>query len=396
MDRSERHQFSTSEPGLPRPKVALVAAIAGTLAFAGISAGAAVHVLPPVQFEPAPLIQAVDEAPPYDMAKDWTPDPWVSTPPAGTNTCTSDTSGYSTCGGIDVVTSGLPETEAPSSGGNITPTPAQIAQLQQAERAALDAVHPAAAPRVIAKLDLGDDRQEILAAWHNSAGDVCVDSEETDSFGGNGSSGPSGPCELAAIGIFAAQCTGLCAQFLPPCNVALCLSSVDESGDGTHDYVLTGTVDNRADELDVTDATGMSRAYPLTGPVIPGSALRVFMLDLGASDWRRLDLLANRKVIDAQTMPLLQARSEECDSQVAPPDLGAWNANDPPDEAQTQAAMLTWLQNYNACLAGGGVDLGTGVFAAPATNAPGTVIAVSGGPTWTTGGDTTAGTPTSP
>jgi hypothetical protein len=245
------------------------------------------------------------------------------------------------------------------------PTPAQLAQLQQDEQAAFDIVTPVAPPRVIAKLDLGDGSQELFAAWHNSTGQVCVDTEETDSYGGQGSDGATGPCQLAAIGIFAAQCTSFCAQLLPPCSAALCLSSSDESSDNAPRYVLTGTVDAHADELDITDAAGTTRAYPLTGPLIAGSPLRVFMLDLGANDWRRLDLLAHGRIVESQQMPLLQARSEECDVQVAPPDLTGWNGSDPPDAAKLEAASLAWIQTYNACLAAGGVNLGSDTPTSP-------------------------------
>ena len=106
---------------------------------------------------------------------------------------------------------------------------------------------------------------------------------------------------------------------LPACSDQLCLDSSDQ-GDGiTPHYVLAGVVDGRGEQLDVTDASGATRAYPLRGPLVPETNLRVFMVDLGANDWRRLELRRAGQVLASQEMPLIQARSEECPAQVAPP-----------------------------------------------------------------------------
>jgi hypothetical protein len=387
-------------------RVALgVAAIAVALAFAGSGAGMPLRAhaaVSPLPLQPAPPIQPVDEAPPEDMASDWTPEPAAASPPANDSagmsctsnasgetcgqTCATDASGSTCTGSIGVMWSGT--------GSSLpVPTSAQLALLQQQEQATFDAVRPAAPPRVVAELDLGEGAHELLAAWHNAAGDVCIDGEEVDVFGTNGGNGPAGPCGVGALGIFAAECGVVCAQMLPPCSEALCLSSSDESSGDAPRYVIAGTVDARADELRVTDAAGATRAYPLSGPLVPGSTLRVFMLDLGASDWRQLELLAGGRVLDTQQMPLYEARSEECQAQVAPPSFSGWNGTTLPDQAQLQADMQAWVQAYDACLAAGGINLGTDAFGSPwppATAGTASLTLTSGS---TIGTETTASTP---
>ena len=63
-------------------------------------------------------------------------------------------------------------------------------------------------------------------------------------------------------------------------------------------WVLAGTVAADADTIEVTTADGQTAAYPLTGPLLAGGDRRVFMLELGKTDWRRLVLIRGGEVVD--------------------------------------------------------------------------------------------------
>jgi hypothetical protein len=52
--------------------------------------------------------------------------------------------------------------------------------------------------------------------------------------------------------------------------------------------------------------------YPLRGPIVPNTDRRMFMLDLGRHDWRRLELLRGDAVVAVQVMPEWQAAAEDC------------------------------------------------------------------------------------
>jgi hypothetical protein len=226
---------------------------------------------------------------------------------------------------------------------------------------------------VIAKLDLGAGADEVLAAWRNDAGQLCTDTEEVDPEGASGGGGPAGPCMADTM---AAACAGRCADMLPPCSEQLCVDSSDDSSGDSPRYVLTGTVETAAEQIRVTDSSGATRAYPLVGPLVQGTTERVFMLDLGAGDWRRLELVRGDHVVATQQMPLFRARSEECLTQVAPPSFGG-DGSTLPDEAQLHAQFEAWSQAFDACLGAGGVDLGGGGSWAPL--APGTPTLASPG-----------------
>ena len=136
-----------------------------------------------------------------------------------------------------------------------------------------------------------------------------------------------------------------------PC-AAVCLASSGTGSDAAQRWVLSGTVAADADALDVTTADGATTEYPLTGPVLDGDR-RVFLLDLGAHDWRKLGLVRGGRVVDETTMPAGAAAAEDCIHKTGPmPMPPTISATGPPVEES--GAMKAWNAAFQACLAASG------------------------------------------
>lgn len=255
----------------------------------------------------APPVVAVDEAPPADVTAllhaMFAPRPISGSGPNGT---------IQLCMVSDMA-------PATSSASCPQPSPEEVAQARAEEERYRAAIEPAATsePRVVAKLTLhGGD--VLFTAWRTSAGAVCW---ETDA--GGGGSGPAGPCTT--------EDGGACG--------ALCLASAGGDGD---DYVLSGTVPLDAEALRVTLAGGATATYPLVGPALLDTNRRVFMLDLGTHDWRKLELVRQGAVAQTLELPRTQAAFEDCSAKLGPPPA-------PPPSGDTQA-LLDAMRPYNTAL----------------------------------------------
>lgn len=164
-------------------------------------------------------------------------------------------------------------------------TPHQLNQVLAAYRRR---IRPALGtyPRVVADLR----STATLVAWRNQASQLCLAAMQ-----GHAIATPMfGPC-LAV--------DGHCA--------ALCLVSAPRGAHARISYLLAGTVRRDATMLRITTARART-VYPLSGPLLWGSDKRVFMLDLGRDDYRTLELLRGRTVIDSVTMSYGQASIEDC------------------------------------------------------------------------------------
>jgi hypothetical protein len=69
---------------------------------------------------------------------------------------------------------------------------------------------------------------------------------------------------------------------------------------------------------------------------------RVFLLDLGVSDWRKLELIRAGAVAETAQMPAFIAAYEDCTDKVGPPPQ-------PPADADTQA-MIDAMHRYDTAL----------------------------------------------
>ena len=116
--------------------------------------------------------------------------------------------------------------------------------------------------------------------------------------------------------------------------------------------MLSGTVPADADALDVTTADGATTEYPLTGPVLDGDR-RVFLLDLGAQDWRKLGLVRGgqrrRRDDDAGG-----DRGRRGLQRQGRPDADAATISVTPGPLEQTAAMRAWNAAFQACLAASG------------------------------------------
>jgi hypothetical protein len=161
-------------------------------------------------------------------------------------------------------------------------TPAQAAKLDaqgKANRAALR-WGPFSPPRVVAELPLraGAGRAQLVA-WRTSSNRLCF--ELAEPHAASGAFGPS---------------AGACG--------AICRAS-NGSGPNTRSftYVLGGSVSSRATALRVVDAGGRVATYPLRIRLVLGPSSRIFMLELGTRDWRRIELLRGTAVIATKSKP---------------------------------------------------------------------------------------------
>ena len=174
------------------------------------------------------------------------------------------------------------------------------------------AVKPASAPRVVAGLPLparSPTASARLVAWHNHAGQLCLETQVDAS-----NSNPFGPC------LPGRPCAKICVQLL----------QTKTGGEAL--YLLGGVVASGNDSLRVTTEDGHVSTYGVTGPAVPGfSDYRVFMLDLGRSLYRRLELLAGDHVVAAETLSAAQISALRCNEN--PPVL-------PSQDAQGQGSPL--------------------------------------------------------
>jgi hypothetical protein len=279
----------------------------------------------------APPIQAVNEAPSEELQRSLN----LEFAPAelGTQTATFSS-------GVDVwvaLGAGGPSTTS------TVPTAAQMATIQAQFEAQRAARLPAAGspPRVVARLPLADGGNALLVAWHNEDGVLCTDTEVSDSQG-SGGGGPGSSCVPAEL---AASPLLHCAQ--------ICLDSNGSGSDLAHEvWVLSGTVAADADALDVTTADGTAAEYPLTGPLLDGGTRRAFLLELGASDWRKLVLLRAGEVVDRTELPAAAAANEDCMAKVgampAPPTPYT------PGPIPSSPAMDAWNASLQACMTASG------------------------------------------
>ena len=213
--------------------------------------------------------------------------------------------------------------------------------MASAQTLFLDGVRPASGsePRVVATLPLAEGGTASFIAWLGGSGQPCWAMEVQVGQGGGGG-GPDGPCTRrntdAGVG-------------RPPCD-ALCLDSSAGGGAGPATHVLAGTVPASAEALRVTLSGGARATYPLAGPVFPGSAdRRIFLLDLGAADWRTLELVDGGAVVRTVRMPAEEVAFEVCSEKVGPMQPVPGNGFDP--QAQQQA-MQPHADAMNACLHG--------------------------------------------
>jgi hypothetical protein len=279
-------------------------ALAAVVVLAGCGSGTVERAgAPIVPDRPSPPIVPVDEAPPDDVT-------WFLQhdfePPSTTST------------GVGVITAELVCTDRSGDRGVCPePTPEERAQAQQAEEDYLKSIRPAAGspPRVIAKLALAGGGHELFTAWHDVDGKLCWETDDVRPDGGGGG-GPSGPCTASS------KCDAFC---------------LDSSGVATTTYELSGTVPTAAAALRVTTADGQVSTYELDGPVVDGDR-RVFMLELGPSDWRRLELVRHGAVFDTQTMPETTVAFEECDAEVGsmPQPTSGWTPHTPELDAYSK------------------------------------------------------------
>ena len=268
---------------------------------------------PLTELEPAPPIVAVDEAPPDDIL-------WFLHMDTSS---TSDGQG----GGIHEYC-GTDELDPPANSEESCPpmTPEQEAQAREQEKAWVDAVSPApdSPPRTIAKLSLSDGGSVLLIVWHNAVGELCTDVEEESPDGSGGGGGPGGPCV--------------------PGNPACGEICVESGGDGNVDetrYTLTGFVPSEADSVRVTLAGGAAKGYPLNGPVVEGTTLRVLMLELGRRDWRRVEVFRGEELLAAQDLPAAMVSFEDCEEKAGPM---------PMSSSEDDPALKAYEQTLDECL----------------------------------------------
>lgn len=125
--------------------------------------------------------------------------------------------------------------------------------------------------------------------------------------------------------------------YLAPC-AAICLDSA--GGDGG--YVLAGTVAADATAIRITLDNHTQATYPLTGPIITPTKRRVFIVDLGAHDWRKLELGRDGTTTSTVTMSPRRAAYEDCSKRVHP--------QPPPPTETTPGALTATMNAYAAAL----------------------------------------------
>ena len=322
-------------------------AFAAVFLLAGCGAASPEHAgAPVVPNVPAPAIVAVNETPPDDVL-------WFLQDEFGQDPAPADPSSSNLGGSVCVMTdtSGSGMTPTLTSDSCTQPTAEEQARYQAEEQRYEQAIRPVpgSEPRVVARLRLGGSDDLLFTAWKSSSGALCWEADESGPDG-SGGGGPSGPCvQQAQAEAYPELATGIGAD-LPPCGV-ICLGSTGGSSDGgVNTYVLSGTVSRDAEAIRVTVAGGMTATYPLVGPTVLDSDRRVFLLELGVNDWRKLELIRGGAVAATAQMPEFTAAYEDCIDTIGPP-------TQPPASADAQAmfdAMKPYENALMACLRASG------------------------------------------
>jgi hypothetical protein len=316
-------------------------AFAAVLLLAGCGAAMSEQAgVPVVPDAPSPAIVAVNEAPPDDVL-------WFLRAEFGQELASADSSSSNLGGSISICevtdTSGVGP--PPTLDGNSCPQPTaeEQARFDAQEQRYEQAIRPApgSEPRVVARLPLGAGSDLLFTAWKSNSGALCWQTDETGADGGGGG-GPSGPCAQQAQSEAYPELAAGLGPGLPSCGV-ICLASEGGSGDGGADtYLLSGTVPLDAEAIRVTVAGGMTATYALVGPRVLDSDRRVFLLELGAYDWRKLELIRRGAVAATAQMPAFTAAYEDCTDTIGPPPQ-------PPATADPQA-MLDAMRPYDTTL----------------------------------------------
>ena len=187
-------------------------------------------------------------------------------------------------------------------------TAAEIAAGQASARRFQQAIAPAQGevPRVVAVLRLPYGFRQLLIVWPTRSGRLCMSAAGSLTTAVDE---PFGPCR--AVADRAAGQGSMDDPSVPPC-AAICVYAGLGSLAGTSGYYLAGTVPADATSLRVTVGGGAVTTYPLRGPFLPGTRSRVFMSQIGARDWRKLELLRDKTVVSTQVMPARAAAFQDC------------------------------------------------------------------------------------
>jgi hypothetical protein len=237
--------------------------------------GAAIAVLAWTARQPPQVPSTVGHAPPVHA---------VDAPPPDVVAGLLDAElGVVQSGGAITVTLDAACTPSPCTARDLRRMKAQVAEHRDRIRPA-----PGTPPRTVAELH----GKDLLIAWRNRASQLCLEATRVR----GGGTPVFGPC----VGDDRAD----------PC-AALCLVS-SSTGDGSSvRYLLAGTVGGDATALRITTARART-TYTLQGPLLAGTNRRVFMLELGHDDYRKLELLHGARVVDSRSLPVWQAVVEDC------------------------------------------------------------------------------------
>ncbi len=275
---------------------------------------------------PAPPIVALDEAPPAEVTRmldeEFAPLP-------------VDSGLYGAAGPTSVIF--MWGVDVQDAGGTSAPTPAQIAEARRQFEAHREALVPApgSRPRAVARLPLADGGDTLFIVWHNRDGLLCTYTSTSDA---GGTSGGAGAVRARATA------RGRSAQ--PSASLRAARAARRRSAGSSPERSRP----TRA--LDVTTSDGPTTEYPLTGPVLDGDR-RVFLLELGAHDWRKLTLVRGGQLVDETTMPAGAAAAEDCNHKVGPmPMPPAISVT--PGPGEQSPAMQAWESSFQACLTASG------------------------------------------
>jgi hypothetical protein len=185
-------------------------------------------------------------------------------------------------------------------------TAAEIATGRASQIRYQQAVAPAQGeePTTVAALRLQYGFRRLLIAWRSKTGLLCMSSARVSV--GNVDA-PFGPCVVAGD-----HAAGYPTDPLSPRCRLICLHSGFDDVAGTEGYHLAGTVPRGATALRVTLRGGDVTTYPLRGPLLPGTKSRVFMAELGARGWRRVELVRGKTVVATETMSPKMAAFWDC------------------------------------------------------------------------------------
>lgn len=192
---------------------------------------------------------------------------------------------------------------------------ADLRDVRREREEYFDAVRPApdSGPRVVAELELSDDATAEVLAWRNAVRRLCTMTRILLPKSGSGGGPPGGEC----------YSIGHCAD--------VCLST-----EGRRD-VLSGTVAASGDVLRMTLLDDRVYAYPLVGPLVPGSDRRVFIVQLQASYWRRLELLRSGEVLEKVEQPPDTVEFERCTDEFG-------RSNVPTEEPWPEEMLERWRE----------------------------------------------------